>query len=388
MLCDPGPSWPPQSYRERVAERVAGYLARGGALSVPDGSGPIAELEGAFSRWLSAPHVLAVNSGTSALYASFHAVGVSTGSEVVVPAITFHASVTPILHFGGTPVLADVDATTGNLDPDAFERSITPRTKAVVVTHLYGVPAPIERIVTIARARGIAVIEDASHAHGATIDGRAVGTFGDAGVFSLQENKLAPAGEGGILVTRHRHLFERALVFSQFGARLEALTDPALRRLVATGLGLKLRLHPLAALAGLEGLSLHRATLDGRRRQADLVARALPRSFALHDGSGAVLYRFRLLLHSAGPSRAEVLERAAAHRLPIRSAEVVPLYELPLFRGAGRELGVPWEVDPSASFIGAETFRSRLVGMPTWWSDNHDEARATFLDRAREVFAS
>src|SRR5207249_3027548 len=134
-------------------------------------------------------HGLVMNSGTAALHSAYFAAGVGPGSEVIVPSYTFFASAAPILQCGGTPVFCDVDERTLTADPDDVERRITPRTRAICVVHMWGNPARMDRFSEIARRHRVALIEDCSHAHGASYRGRPVGSWGDIGCFSLQGEK-------------------------------------------------------------------------------------------------------------------------------------------------------------------------------------------------------
>ncbi len=147
-------------------------------------------------------HGVGVGSGTDALRLALAAVGVRPGDEVVTPAFSFVASASTIVMAGARPVFVDVDPDTCALDPAAFADAITPRTRAVVVVHLYGHPAPIDAVVAVARAHGVAVVEDAAQAIGATWAGRPVGSWGDAACISFYPTKnLGACGDAGMLVT-------------------------------------------------------------------------------------------------------------------------------------------------------------------------------------------
>ncbi|HXH81862.1 MAG TPA: DegT/DnrJ/EryC1/StrS family aminotransferase, partial [Candidatus Tectomicrobia bacterium] len=147
-------------------------------------------------------HGIGVGSGTDALRLALAALGVGPGDEVVTPAFSFVASASTILMAGARPVFADVDARTCTVDPDAVGRALTPRTRAVIVVHLYGHPAPVDAIVALAGARGVAVIEDAAQAIGATWRDRPVGAWGDAACISFYPTKnLGACGDAGMLVT-------------------------------------------------------------------------------------------------------------------------------------------------------------------------------------------
>ena len=147
-------------------------------------------------------HGVGLGSGTDALRLALTAVGVGPGDEVITPAFSFVASASTIVMAGAQPVFVDIDPTTFALDPDALESALTRRTKAIVVVHLYGQPAPIDRIADIARRRGVPLIEDAAQAIGATWDGRPIGGWGDAACLSFYPTKnLGACGDAGLLLT-------------------------------------------------------------------------------------------------------------------------------------------------------------------------------------------
>jgi perosamine synthetase len=245
---------------DRTIEAVTQYLRQGGPLSVGDGSGIIARLEHRLEDLLGVSNVLTCSSGTAALHSAYLALDLTPGSELIGPVTTFHASITPALHCGLSPVLVDVEPDTGNLSPTALREAITERSGCVVVTHNLGHPAELDEIGDICARHGLRLVEDCSHAYMSTYRGRPVGTTGDIAVWSMQAGKTLVAGEGGFLATRQRSLFERACLAGHYRGRSRVqITDPALRAFADTGLGLKYRLHPLAAViawseaAGLTG---------------------------------------------------------------------------------------------------------------------------------------
>jgi dTDP-4-amino-4,6-dideoxygalactose transaminase len=165
------------------------------------GSGPRVErLERAFAEYVQAPAVVAVASCTAALHLALRELGLASGDEVITTAMTFCATANAIVNAGLTPVLVDCDRETMNIDPAAIERRITARTRAVVPVHFAGRPCDMTRILAIARAHSLAVVEDCAHAIEATIDGRHCGTFGDLGCFSFYVTKNMTTVEGGMVV--------------------------------------------------------------------------------------------------------------------------------------------------------------------------------------------
>jgi dTDP-4-amino-4,6-dideoxygalactose transaminase len=161
----------------------------------------VAAFEHELGRWLDAPHVIACASGTDALTLSLLAVGLCPGDEVIVPAFTIFIDAEVVALLGAVPRFVDVDVTTCGLDPALLERALGPRTRAVIATHVYGVPADLDGIRALCTPRGIPVIEDACQAIGSTFRGRAVGTLGDFGCFSFFPTKnLGAAGDAGAIV--------------------------------------------------------------------------------------------------------------------------------------------------------------------------------------------
>ncbi len=238
----------PQLHPETV-DAVAEYMRGGQPISISDGSGIVEELETKLRRWLGIPNILTTNSGTTAILSAIFALDLPLGSEIIAPTYTFHASVTPAAHCGLAPVLVDVDADTANISASHIEEATTDRTRCVVVNHTWGHPAPMDEIVALCKKRGIYLIEDCSHAYGSKINGKMVGTFGDIAIFSMQANKMLPAGEGGFLATRSTTIYERAVLLGHYRGRSRRdVQTPELRGLSETGFGLKFRLHPLAAL--------------------------------------------------------------------------------------------------------------------------------------------
>ena len=198
--------WPVLTDADRRA--ISRVLERG----VLSGAGApeMRALEAEFAAAVGARFCLATNSGTSALHVALAAAGVGPGDEVIVPALSFIATAQAVLHASATPVFADVDPATYNIDVSDAARRMTPRTRAIVPVHLHGLPADMDGIAALGRKAGLTVVEDAAQAHGALYKGRAVGTLGAMGAFSLNSTKNLPAGEGGLFVTDSEELYARA----------------------------------------------------------------------------------------------------------------------------------------------------------------------------------
>ncbi|MEZ6017991.1 MAG: DegT/DnrJ/EryC1/StrS family aminotransferase [Planctomycetota bacterium] len=236
----------------------------------------IRELERDYAAFTGRAHALAHSSGTVALMAAFFALGLQPGDEVLVPTATFWASILPMLWFGLVPVFCESEAERLGPCPDDLRQRITPRTRALVVVHLWGLPARMTELTALAAEFGLKIIEDASHAHGATWRGVPCGRLGDISVFSLQGDKLAPAGEGGVLLTDDPELWERAVTLGDI-TRIIELDTPA-RRFAATSFGVKTRIAPMSAALGraqLAKLPAHNARRGANHRRLSAALEAL-----------------------------------------------------------------------------------------------------------------
>lgn len=266
-VADPGPhfSWPPLDNQTAMA--VLDQL--GESISVYDRSGIIAELEDALAKYFDVRHVVLTSSGTAALHSMYAASGLEPGDEVIVPAYTFFATATPLLHLGVVPVLADSNET-GNISVDEVAGKVTSRTKAIVVTHLWGIPADVEGLRDFAYRHNLMLLEDASHAHGAEVSGQKVGTFGRAAALSMNGPKPLSAGEGGFVLTDDDELYYRVLLHGQYNKRCrnEIPATHPLHRYAVSGMGLKFRIHPLAAAIAFDQLNRLDDYLDGREQIA------------------------------------------------------------------------------------------------------------------------
>ncbi len=203
------------------------------------------QLEDDYRAHLGVRHVLAHCNGTAALLAAFYALDLNSGDEILVPSATHWASVVPMLWVGALPVFCESEPDRLGIDPADIERKITSRSRAIVVTHLWGLPCKMDEIYEVAKSHDLKIIEDASHAQGATWRGRPCGSLGDISVISLQTSKLAPAGEGGVFLTSSDAFMERATCMGSLERTLEL--QNASRRFAGTTFGVKTRLSPMSA---------------------------------------------------------------------------------------------------------------------------------------------
>ena len=209
-----------RSIKGEVDAAVAAVLEGGHFILGPE----VEAFEREFSAYCGTAHTVGVNSGTSALHLALLAAGVGAGDEVITTAFTFVATVAGIEYTGARAVLVDVDPSTLTIDPERLESAITPRTKAIIPVHLYGQPADMDPILSIARAHGLVVIEDAAQAHGAEYKHRRAGSIGDLGCFSFYPGKnLGAAGDGGAVTTANEDYARTVRMLRDWGAEQKYL---------------------------------------------------------------------------------------------------------------------------------------------------------------------
>lgn len=327
----PFPSWPQFDQRELDAVRRAlESLVWGGY------SPAVGELERRFAGLHGVPHGVACANGTVALHAALVAAGVGPGDEVIVPPITFIATATAAAMAGAIPVFADIDPQTHNLDPAAFARAITSHTRAVIPVHFAGQPADLDAICAMAQRHGLAVIEDAAHAHGASWRGRPVGSFGLAATFSFQAFKLMTAGEGGMVVTGDADMAARLRSFCNQGRR------PGGQWYEHVTLGTNYRLTGLQAAVLL--VQLERLNEHNQRREEN--ANRLRRGLAAGSGLEPLAVDQRVTAQTnylmvlryrpegfRGLMRDGFIAAMNAEGIPVTAGYPYPLYRNPLFTG-------------------------------------------------------
>jgi dTDP-4-amino-4,6-dideoxygalactose transaminase len=219
---------------------------------------PLFEKE--WKEYTKAPYCKAHNHGTSALTSMYFALDLPPGSEILVPSYTFFATCLTMRFFGYVPVFVDVDPRTVCFDLEDAKRKLTPRTKAMCVMHAWGLPCELDRIADFCSEKGLILLEDAAQAHGATMQGKAMGTWGAMGIYSFQASKVLPAVEGGMGMYQTREHYERATLFGHYEEAPNLPKDSPYRRYDGTGFGQKYRMHPFAAAVARQQLK----TLDER----------------------------------------------------------------------------------------------------------------------------
>lgn len=356
-------------------------------------SGVAASFEREFAKYHEARHSLAVSSGTAALYLAYLALGLADGAEVILPIYSYPATLTPLLLLRAKVVFCDVDPWTGNISVASLQNAVSSTTRAVVVTHMWGDPADMDTVLRICRPRDIAVIEDCSHAIGAEIDGRKVGTFGDIGCFSLQANKSVSAGEGGALVTNRQDLFEAASIHGALKERiLDTVYDVRNRRYWETGLGLKLKIHPFGAALALAYLKRLDTVNRARTERAELLNRLLsgvPGILPPRNGQPSVkrvYYTYKPMLgDELTQYRDWILHTMVREGLRPHQSDLRPLHRTYVYT-ANHGMPTEW-LFPSlesrngsreardSNFVGAESYFQRIISFPTFTAEPFELVR-------------
>ncbi|MBI2431295.1 MAG: DegT/DnrJ/EryC1/StrS family aminotransferase, partial [Candidatus Hydrogenedentes bacterium] len=212
--------------------------------------------EDEWKAYTGVPFAKAHMNGSSALTSMYFALNLPVGSEVMVPSYTFFSACLALRFFGLVPVFVDIDPKTACFDLEDAKRKLTPQTKAVEAMHSWGLPCEMDRICEWCNEKGLIPLEDAAHAHGAEMQGKKVGTWGQMGIYSFQTTKVMPAIEGGMGMYQTREYFERAAAFGHYEDPVKFPEDSPVRAYEGTGFGQKYRMHPFAAAVARQQLKV------------------------------------------------------------------------------------------------------------------------------------
>ncbi len=292
-----------------------------------EGCGIVSELEDAFARVCGTRFGLAVSSGTAAIHAAMLACDIGPDDEVIVTPYSWAQSVSPVLFSGATPVFADINPQTLNLDPVSVQNRISTKTKAILPVHIFGHTADMVELQKIANKAGIFLFSDAAHALGAKLNGRPIGEWGDIACFSLSRGKLVSGGEGGIIVTNNETIFEKAVSLTQHPQRMQRIKGP----IHIENFGLNFRIHPLAALLALSDVKNMEEKIKHRGDIINAYRQGLNKQDGiffqkLRDGENFAPYGVPLIYeHKQG--REMLVAQAQSNGIPLRCGPVnVPLH--------------------------------------------------------------
>lgn len=312
----------------------------------------ITEFEKQFAQFCGTKYAIACCNGTVTLHLALLALGIGPGDEVIMPTLTYIATANAVKYCGATPVFVDSEADTWNMDPMKLEEKITERTKAIIPVHLYGLSCNMDAIMSIAKKHNIAVVEDAAEAHGATWNGKVVGSMGDIGSFSFFGNKIITCGEGGMLTTNDEKLYERMKLLRSQGV------DPH-KRYWHTDVAYNYRMTNLQAAVGLAQLENVQWHLEQRQRVATLYEKYLPMLGDLvsvqavpREAKHVYWMNSVLLSENVTMSRDEVMARMEERNIEMRPL-FYPMHVMPPY------------LDHSVVAPVAESVSSRGINLPS-----------------------
>jgi len=314
-------------------ERALARTLRSGKWGKLDG-GEVATFERRFAEYCGARHAIGVVNGTVSLRIALMAAGIEAGDEVIIPPYTFFATASAVVKANATPVFVDIDQGTFNIDPKLIERAVTPRTRAIIVVHLGGLPCDMDAILSIARKYKLTVIEDAAHAHGSEYKGKRVGGIGHMGSFSFQSSKNLTCGEGGLITTNDDDLAERCRSIHNCGR------VPGGAWYEHHAISGNYRLGEFAGAI----LNCQLDRLDEQTDRRDENARYLNEKLSTIPGvtpqkrtgdttrNAQHLYVLRINEAAFGAPRERVLKALTAEGVPVAPGYVVPLHRQPMFQ--------------------------------------------------------
>lgn len=377
-----------------LEDAVRGQLHR--SLSDRDASGVIGEFETAFARFVGSPYAVSFASGTSAIHAMSRIAGLRPGDAIIAPAYTFFATATPFAYEGIQVVFADADCY-GNVTAATLAEKLSPAVRAVIVTHMWGNPCPIDEIVEFCRTHDLLLLEDCSHAHFASWRGKRVGNFGDMAVFSTNQ-KAITTGEGGILVTANNRYRELALLFGHYNKRCQKEINPGgeCYSYAFTGMGLKHRITTLGAAIGLHQLG-HATEIETRRRAvltrftAGLAGNPVITPAVVPDGlHGLYVLGLRFHPENATVCRDEFVALCHAEGGTEVDApgSTRDISTEPLF--ARLDPFAPWvrSTPPPTGLPGVAAFQDSFVKIPLWGYEGDEPLVAGYLDVLAKVSAA
>lgn len=314
------------------------------------GGEKVKEFERAWEKYFKVDHAVTVNSNTSGLVAAVGAIGVEPGDEVIVSPWTMSASATSVLVWNAIPVFADIEDETFNLDPVSVEKNITPYTKAIMVTDIFGHAADLDAIMAIARKHKLKVIEDCAQAPGAFYKGRYVGTIADIGVFSLNYHKHIHTGEGGVCVTNEASLAERLQLIRNHA---EAVVEDKGVRNLSNMIGFNFRMTEIEAAIGIEQLNKLKSLVAERVLAANRLSVGIKqlkglRTPAIKPDCTHVYYVYPLIYdpEETGVPRDQIIKALQAEGVPA-SGSYMNVHLLPMYqqRIAYGTKGFPWSAE-------------------------------------------
>lgn len=367
-------------------------------ISIYDNSGIFGSFEQKYADDHNHKFGILFNSGTSAIMAMYFAINLKPGDKVLCPAYTFHATVSPLMSTGAHPVFCDSD-NQGNISINSIKEKYTPDVKAIVVTHMWGVPIKnIEKIAEFCKEKNLVLLEDCSHAHGAKFNGKPIGSFGHISAWSLQGQKIISGGEGGILATSNDEYRNRALLLGHYNKRpkKEISDSYDLKKYFLTGYGLKLRAHPVAiAIAAQQYESLEQI-INQKQIFADKLIATLEQysffSVATQESSQFSWYALPIAYNqfeAANISREKIVE--ALHEEGLVEYDIPGstglINYLPLFNTPNELMPhlYPSRLENQGGFVNARQFQDTLIKLPVWATSGDSSVVDKYIEGTKKV---
>jgi perosamine synthetase len=378
--------WGQPTTKQRNALKT--YIDQGGSMSIYGDDGIYQSLETWLADYYKTRYVILTNTGTSALNSAYVGLGIQEGDEVIVPTYTFLATVTPLLRLRAIPIFADADPETGNIDPTDIEHRITSKTKAIAVTHMWGVACDMKAIMEIARKHSLKVVEDCSHAHFTQYKGKLLGTYGDVACLSIGAKKTLTSGEGGFMFTNDPEIYLRASLLGHFEVRAKS----AIERIQAeghdelynrykdleTGFGENYRMHPYSAVMA-ESLLLSGEIfelIEKRRESLKYFTECLAKEVTIIQApvfdedfyTGAMYgYKAKVRTDLLTCTLEEAVAVLRAQNINIKMPDSTPLHEKPLFHKLETlDLGYHEALPIAGDFAGSQHYMDGRVSLPTF----------------------
>jgi len=290
----------------------------------------IEEFENLFAKYIGLKYGVATSNGTTALHLALSALNIGPGDEVIVPDLTFAATINAVMYTGAKPVIVDVNGDYWCMDPEKVKEAVTPRTKAVIPVHLYGHPCDMDAIMEIAERHGLYVIEDCAEAHGAEYKGVKVGSFGQISCFSFYGNKIITTGEGGMCLTNDEDLAEKMRMLRDHGMSPQ-------KKYWHETIGFNYRMTNLQAAVGVAQLAKIEKFVDKKRKIAKIYAEELSKlqDITLHPEmpwAKCVYWLYTVLLkEKINVDRNMLMEKLAMEGIETRNM-FYPLHEMPIYQ--------------------------------------------------------